>query len=70
MIFHHEGEDITGLTTAKAMIKLLARMNGKGGSLLTMKGTTSQETRPRSFQVNALSYDLDDIGLFLDKGCY
>jgi hypothetical protein len=70
MIFHHEGEDITGLTTAKAVIKLLPRMNGKGGCLLAMKGATSQKARPRSFQVNAFSYDLDDISLFLDKGCY
>ena len=40
------------------------------GQILAMEGTTSQETRPRSFQINTLSDDLDDISLLLDKGCY
>ena len=71
-LLEQEDHDITLMDANKERLSII-RDNSDVltyiGNCTSLKDLT-QETRPRSFQINTLSDDLDDISLLLDKGCY
>jgi hypothetical protein len=70
MVFHHKRKDISRLTAAKTVKKLLPRMNGKRGCFFMMKRTKPEIPDTASPQVHMLTDNLDNIGTLLDVRGY